>query len=152
MWFKDPQRAQQTLKMYEDREENGREQFIRDFLFFGCTTGKNLDKTFGKILGEDDNATWRWLIIWEETSPKIGNKASSKYPPDTTHMQNVINKHNPHTILLFGKTAQQGYNQLPTPKNNPTIHLLPHPAARHPTTLAQLTKTAHILKQTLNNE
>jgi len=130
-WFREPDRASKILALYENRKpEEGREQFIRDFLFFGCLTGKRLRAAFGEELcGE---------IVWEEVSPKLGGKASSVFPADRQHIRRVIAKHQPGLVIAFGKVAADGIGDL---VDVPILYA-PHPAARGPATVPLLLETA----------
>lgn len=102
-WFKDPERAKMILERYEKDERhggNGREMFLRDMLFLGCLTGKNLQKAFTWDVCAD--------IIWEESSKNMGGNSASKFKADPEHMKAVIEKHHPDVIMVFGKVAFNG--------------------------------------------
>lgn len=101
-WFRNPARIQQIINDTTAREtdrtpESIREWYIKTFLFFGCLTGRRLKKHLGEELCD--------LIIWEETSKEIGNTASSCFAPDYSHICEVINRHHPAIILMFGRIA-----------------------------------------------
>lgn len=145
MWFKDPERAKKILALYEKREPlgDGRQRFIRNFLFFGCLTGKRLDEAFEPVFGDE----WRWLVTWEETSLEIGGYSSSVFPPDPGHIRGVLNRYQPDFVLAFGSIAQHGLT-LAGGTAAITINL-PHPAARYRTVKADLAAGAIQLRDRL---
>lgn len=123
-WFNNPERVRQIFL----RQPEAREFYIAAFLFMGCLTGRRLQKVFGEQLCEQ--------IIWEEQSPQIGGKASSKFPADACHIRRVIAKHKPDIILAFGQSAKDALLEI---RREGSCHesiatwkliIGPHPAAR----------------------
>ena len=117
-WFHNPARARATYK----RNPQNREYMVARALFAGCRTGQRLRQAFG-----DDTEN----IIWENTTKEIGGVASSKPKPDPTHIASVIEKFDPHVLLLFGRQARDSV--LKVSANMPQFHLIieaDHPAAR----------------------
>ncbi len=116
MWFHNPPLMEKILA----RRYNGdREEFIADYLFFRCKTGKVLTKVLGEELCN--------RIVWEEASPKIGGKSDSKFPADSAHIRGVLNRNKPAIVLGFGGIAHTGLVAVV-----PVAHVIvgPHPAAR----------------------
>ncbi len=142
-WFRNPERAKFMLDKYQARDKDGgRERFLHDFLFFGCLTGRRLLATFGEDLCRQ--------IIWEETSKEIGGKSSSAMPIDYTHINHVLEKHNPDLMILFGaraaKIVEFGTN------NGKISHIIcPHPAARGSEVVNCLKTAAKAVKDALQS-
>lgn len=133
MWFKDPERMKTIYAKYLEREDEGRNRFIRDFLFFGCLTGKRIDKVFG----ED----FRWQTYWEEASPELGGKSGSSFGYDKDHIRNAIKVYRPKIILAFGKIASSGLYEVLKGidyGHNYEIVYGPHPTSRSPGIIKQL--------------
>lgn len=143
-WFKDPDRMakeyQKWARMYPD---DYRERWVRTWLFWSCQTGQRLKKHFGEQQCEE--------IIWDNTSPKFGGKASDCFDVDLVHMQWILDFYKPDVLLLFGKVAQNAvdmllrveYKGLLTVK---TVIEGPHPAARGTTVPNELARMARELK------
>jgi hypothetical protein len=146
MWFRDPERSQKLLEMYESREADGRERFVRDFIFFGCLTGRRLLTAFGDEM--------RWSIVWEEASRAIHGHSSAAPPADPQHMNAVMLKHQPAVVLLFGKIAQSGYVLCEYRHRILPVHIiaLPHPAARGGNVISELAAGAKRLREILTKE
>jgi hypothetical protein len=126
-WFKDPERVKKIIEKSD--HPNAREWYIKTFLFWGCLTGKRLQRVFGEDYCDN--------IIWEEASPKIGGKSNSVFPADQQHIENVILKHNPDIILCFGTIALSVLKKI---EFNYKWQLIigPHPAARYPNIIIKL--------------
>ena len=92
-WFPEPQKIQRIFDRYPDR----RNDLIARFLFAGCRTGKRLISALGEELCG--------RIIWEESSPRLGSHASSKFPADFDHIEDAIKRFNPDVIVCFGKIS-----------------------------------------------
>jgi hypothetical protein len=130
-WLKDPARIPRILELYErhaDRlEEPPRNRFIRDMLFFGCPTGRNLRKYLGEDLcGE---------IVWEEVSPRVGDRPSSVFPPDAGHLLRSFKRVRPDCVVMFGRVASSCVLLRPVAEyfaefDVSTLHCC-HPAARN---------------------
>lgn len=120
-WFKDPGKVEELYR----KRPNQRRDLIRRFLFAGCKSGRVLRQVFGD---------WCDRIVWEESSPRIGGHASSKYDADLDYLTNVIVDVNPRVIIGFGVIACRGLEDL-----NQAYIRAPHPAARQPTVIAELT-------------
>lgn len=133
MWFKDPERMKIIYEKYISREEDGRQTFIRDFLFFGCLTGKRLDNAFEPIFGDE----WRWRIVWEESSHQWGNHSASSFGYDVDHICSSLKKYKPGIVMTFGNIARDGWREsnikyLDEGNEKVVEHIIagPHPAAR----------------------
>lgn len=135
-WFKNPERARRTYAMFGDER---RHELNARFLFAGCTTGRNLQKTFGPELCD--------RIIWEETSREVGDRPSSIFPADMTWMCNVMRRFKPAIVLTFGKHAEAAFGVLREQFVFDGMWLKAmHPAARHPDLLASLRETERQLR------
>jgi hypothetical protein len=142
-WFKDPPRMR---RMLETTYKGNRSEFIRTFLFFGCTTGRRIQAAFG------DRWTDPGKAIWEETSPEMGSRPGEKFPADLGHLSAVMQSHNPDAVVLFGKTAQDAFDALTASVfgaalRSPRIIRAPHPAARSADVPAQLKAAADQLNE-----
>ncbi len=132
MWFKNPARMRKIYAGYLEREETGlgRQRFIRDFLFFGCVTGRRLDAAFEPVFGDD----WRWRIWWEEASDQWGGHAASNFGFNSKHIATVLIERKPAVVLLFGKVAVAGFESAVRNEMlgefRTTLLIGPHPAAR----------------------
>ena len=105
-----------------------REDLIRRLLFFRCQTGKRLRNVFGEKLCDH--------IVWENVSKEIGDHPRSSFGIDETHICEVVRRHKPEMIVLFGKVAWDATGLLCREfrdQSGPTIQMVlsPHPAARH---------------------
>ena len=118
-WFKDPER----IKAIYDERPHLRNEFIRQFLFMGCLTGRRLSKAFGDEICQQH-------IIWEEVSPQIGGHASSVFPADHEHIAAALEKHKPTVIVALGKVAIEALSPDRIPFKC-QIFYGPHPAARN---------------------
>lgn len=136
-WFKNPEKIKRIIA---DEESKGfadaREFYIKTFLFWGCLTGRRIKSA----LGED----WIEQIIFEECSREMGNSASSRFPADLKHIQQVIDKHKPTVVIAFGQLAKDALMQL-YERNNFVLLLAPHPAARQSDVLQQLRELKRLL-------
>jgi hypothetical protein len=112
-WFHEPEKVRSIYA----RNPGRREALNKRFLFAKSFTGRRLRAAFGELCDE---------IVWEETSPEIGDKSSAEFPPDAEHIQRVLDKHQPDLVLLFGRNALKGVSPLWT---GATV-CFPHPAAR----------------------
>lgn len=134
-WFNEPQRVQKVFERYPEQ----RRDLIREFLFMGCRSGRNLLKAFGKELCSHH-------IVWEEVSPEIGGYSASVFPPDPDHIQNTLDEVQPDLVLLFGRIPERGV--LPLWKGP---HLIgPHPTARGKDTQALLSRMSRELQTYLS--
>lgn len=115
-WFRDPARVQ---AMY-DRNPSARNDYIKTFLFMGCTTGKRLEAALGVDLCQ--------RIVWEEASPKVGGVSGSSFAADIPHIENSIKNHAPDLIICFGKISGDAIKRLSLPA--PVLYA-PHPASRN---------------------
>lgn len=130
-WFKDPERIQAMINKHEHHscKEDAHEFYIKTFLFWGCRTGQVLQQCFGPELCEE--------IIWQEQSPKIGGFASSKFPPDIAHIENVLRRHEPTIVIALGVSAKYALIDATDLKIHSLgrhpyeLHVGPHPAARY---------------------
>lgn len=156
MWFRDPARMEKIYARYIEREEpgKGRQRFIRDFLFFGCLTGRRLVQAFAPHLGED----FRWQIVWEESAPGFGSYSGANLGYSVPHMRGVLETHKPEIVLLFGKVAQAGFfdsasgiGGLERGLDSLDLIVGPHPAARGETVPNALAEMASKLKELLCN-
>lgn len=126
-WFRNPERVREIFA----RRPEDREYYISAFLFMGCLTGQRLQKAFGEELCEE--------IIWEEQSPEIGDKASAKFMADKQHIQRVIDKHQPESILTFGVAASAALVVIKeSTQADWRLICGPHPAARLPDIMQRL--------------
>lgn len=66
------------------------------------------------------------LSVVYNTTPEVGDKASSKLPPDLNHMAKVIHIQDPEVIVACGKQAEEAVYQVWTGKKI----VVPHPACR----------------------
>lgn len=124
-WFLDPVRVKQiveTLRSPDECPHERREFHIAAFLFMGCLTGRRLRTTFG----ED----WTSHITWEEVSREYGGKASSVFPPDFTHIQDVLQRHQPTHVLALGKIAEKALKSIQGAPHTFCLVAGPHPASR----------------------
>lgn len=132
-WFEDPKRVRRLYEKHPDR----RQQFIRDFLFMGCLTGRRLEATFGDDVDQ---------IIWEEVSKEIGGKSSSKCKADLQHIESIIEKFKPNIVLSFGIIATQAIGRLELNRINQAVlfqwKTCIHPAARQANIMQELRSTA----------
>lgn len=118
-WFNDPEGVKEMMREHPER----RQRYIEAFLFMGCLTGRRLRSAFGEELCD--------AITWEEISPEIGSKSSSKFPPDPVHIKNVIDQFQPTVIVAFGSLAQEGIKyHLATHRFVGRVLYGPHPADR----------------------
>lgn len=138
-WFNNPERVRQILAnpRYGKNAHEWREYHVAAFLFMGCLTGKRLRAA----LGEE----WTGRIVWEEVSREIGGKSSSVFPADLEHMRDVISRHQPTTVIAFGKVASDAMRTIEF--NGILLHA-PHPAARFPEVMDRLRE----LRFKLDNE
>ena len=112
-WFKHPEYWKGLHAKHPDK----REEMIARTLFMGCLTGRRLRTVFGEA--------WSETIVWEEISRMIGGKSNSVFPPSRTHIQGVLDKHEPDVVLVFGRVAERGLAWYDGVKI-----IGPHPAAR----------------------
>lgn len=147
-WFKNPPRMQ---KMLATTYAGKRSEFIRTFLFFGCKSGKNIEKTFGDRWCAPDAA------VWEETSPEMGSHPGEKFPPDIPHIAAAIVAHRPDVVVCFGKTACQAIQRAslllvdtrPAGSEGIAFGIIeaPHPAARQDDVTTRLRAAAALLNE-----
>lgn len=140
-WFKNPTKIKQ---MIEDKIREGhadaREFYIATFLFWGCLTGRRLRATLGEEYCNE--------IIWEECSKEIGGCASSRFPADIQHIQQVIDKHQPTHVIAFGQLAKDALIQLyDSGKQDYVLFIAPHPAARQSGVIQQLNNLRKLLDE-----
>ena len=136
-WFRDPERVRGIIERRTAQELAGngdgmtaaqvREEYISYFLFAGCLTGKRLRAA----LGEE----WKDRIVWEEVSREIGGKSSSCFPAYLEHIHDVIARHQPRTVIAFGKVASDALRSIEF--NGILLHA-PHPTARFPDVMDRL--------------
>jgi hypothetical protein len=144
---------------YLDREGpwEGRQRFIRDFLFFGCLTGERLKTAFAPVFdplwGEDG---WYWRFTWEETSIEFGGNSGAVFPPDPDHVALALGHYRPAILVCFGRVAESalGYSQveMAVKQNNTRILYAPHPAARGSMTLTRLREVATKIKNHITEQ
>lgn len=84
--------------------------------FINCHTGKRLKE----VIPDDIEFT----II--NSSPKIGEKSNSYFPPDINYVNKEITKFNPKIILFCGCNGKILMNEI---KFKNSVHM-PHPAYR----------------------
>lgn len=129
-WFRNPDKVRRLMDSCSD-PERFRRRMIAYALFAGCKSGRVLKKVFGEELCE--------RIIWEEASREIGGQSSACFPADIAHIKARIEQEQPDMIISFGKIASSGVEaalrQIPGLWSH--IHA-PHPAARHPSVMAEL--------------
>ena len=147
LWFRNPERMKLIYDKYIAREEpgKGRQRFIRDFLFFGCLTGKRLDAAFEPVFGDQ----WRRRIVWEESHQQWGGESSACFEYDADHMRQVMLDHKPDVVMLFGKVALGGWKagKLETATDRRLVIIEgPHPAARGADVPIQLRHMAYVLQ------
>lgn len=51
-------------------------------------------------------------VYVENANPKLGRESNSIFPPDISHLKNVIKVTKPKVILACGKVAQEGLDEL----------------------------------------
>ncbi len=124
MWVKDPDRMKKSIERYGEKH---RRRFIHYSLFAGCKSGRVLKSIFGQELCDK--------IIWEEASKEIGGKASSAFPADMEHLYQLICNEQPHIVIAFGKIASNALKKI---VKSDMLIIAPHPAARHPTVMDDL--------------
>lgn len=148
-WFKDPERIKRIIQDTIEKESHWknageiREYYISAFLFMGCLTGQRLMRAFG-----DDTCH---EIVWEECSREIGGKSSAAFPADIAHMQEVVERHAPQVLLVFGKIAKDAVKFLLLPSES-TVITGPHPAARGPSVVGELAEMARRLQEVMAKE
>lgn len=126
-WFRDPERMK-AMRQRPPWSERPRHEWNATWLFFGCLTGRRLQAAFGEELCD--------RILWEEVSPEIGGKSSSAFPADKQYITTILDEHRPAVVLAFGKIAGDALSSMLQP--DWTLIRGPHPAARHPTVVAEL--------------
>jgi hypothetical protein len=135
-WFKDVSRAKRILERYEHDEVDGREKFIRDFLFFGCLTGRRLRTTFGEELCKE--------ITWEEASRTIDDRPAASTTYNLEHVRCVLAKHKPGLVITFGKQATEVMKVIINP--NAMILNCVHPAGRGSGVIKRLKEIAEMVQ------
>jgi hypothetical protein len=126
-WYRNPDKI---AALFARRPER-RNDLVARFLFAGCLTGRRLRQA----LGND----WCNRIIWEETSPRLGDHSSAKFKADQVHMLDAIDKHEPDVIVCFGSVARDALARLIEQsvmlgckgRIAAAIVTAPHPAARY---------------------
>lgn len=141
-WFKNPAKIKQIIaEKIAEGFADAREFYIATFLFWGCLTGRRLRSTLGEAYCNE--------IVWEECSKEIGGCASSRFPADMEHIQQVIAKHKPTHVIAFGQLAKDALMQLyygNTDESGDYVLLLaPHPAARQSDVIQQLRNLRKLL-------
>lgn len=66
-------------------------------------TAKRLQAAFGELIEE---------MEWENSTWKVGDNPSSKFPPDLEHMKGAISHVNPTLCVAFGAVARDGLKQI----------------------------------------
>ena len=129
-WFRNPD-AVRAIYAKHASDFDRRAKLNARFLFRESLTGKRLHQAFGELCRE---------IIWEEVSREIGGKSSAAFPADTEHMCAVLNHHRPCAVLVFGKIAHEGMSRIDCDGADRPYRIIcgPHPAARYPSVLADL--------------
>ncbi len=122
-WWHDPEGVKERIASAPDSEKY-RRRLIRYGLSI-CTTGKRLEKYLLPIIGPE---IWK-MILWENSSRKIGGKSKSSFPADPNHMQKVIVEQQPDVILVFGKIARAGFEQFTVQPKIVVLYAV-HPASR----------------------
>lgn len=122
-WWKDPEGVKKRIENHANPEELRRRLIVWGLQ--GCKTGRVLEKRLAAVIGP---ITFK-KIHWENSSRHIGGKSASTFPADIHHMEDVINEQIPDVILVFGKIAQQGMNQLNIAPHVAVLEAV-HPASR----------------------
>lgn len=126
-WVRNPERVERMIQL---KGERYRQLFIRYALFAGCLTGRRIKAAFG----DDIDA-----IAWDETSPEIGGKASSRFPADLEHMRRQVEHYQPKLLLAFGVPARDAVKALDC--GLPVVYG-PHPASRQADVVLRLREMA----------
>lgn len=119
-WFKDAETVKTIFEKYPDMRQN----LVSRFLFAGCRSGKVLEANLGRDLCNK--------IIWEECSKEIGSEASSVFPADLVHMEEIFSKFKTQlkAVVCFGSVAKAGWDKLNVDKNDVHYFYAPHPTNR----------------------
>lgn len=140
MWVK-PHQVPKVQRWASTSEE--REGMIHYALFAGCKTGRTLKLA----LGDDLCAQ----IIWQEASPVIADNPKDYHAPDAKHIWEVLNKHQPDSILCLTRTGQEqifvACRNWCAANGRPPMKFVsaPHPAARGAHVFADLQEAARRL-------
>lgn len=78
-----------------------------------------------RILTDGLNETADWWF--DNTTPIVGKKPSSKLPPDLNHIFRVLDEQKPDYIVGFGKQARESLDKIIRPAKT---WFVPHPAHR----------------------
>lgn len=120
-WFK-PGTDERMIQLYRDNPE-----FHRRVLAMSAT-GRALKKMFGRLYDE---------IIWDNASPAHGEMRDAVSPPDIHHIAGVVARERPDVVLLFGRQAEIGWDQMAEatglysfPDYHVNVLRAPHPMAR----------------------
>lgn len=115
-WFL-PGTQQRHVDMYHKDQS-----FHRRVLAMSAT-GRALIKAFGRELYD--------LIIWDNASTEHGATRDHVSPPDPTYMEKRLVEEKPSVVLLFGKQAQRGWEQIGLDLSRAVVvFTAPHPMAR----------------------
>lgn len=85
-------------------------------------TGKALVRAFGRELYDE--------IVWDNASQAHGWLRGHVSPPDPEHMRRRFVEEKPDVVLLFGKQALTGWNEVDVDEKNLVVLMAPHPMAR----------------------
>lgn len=115
-WFK-PGTPERYIQMYREDQD-----YHRRVLYLSAT-GKALCRAFGEDL--------YMAIHWDNANPRHGAGRSAVLAPDVNHMVAVLMRVKPDVVLLFGKQAQRGWDELVSEDILRNRHVLraPHPMA-----------------------
>lgn len=115
-WMKDPDRA------YKVRGKLGFELFTKLMLFSGCRTGRRLREVFGEQVIRD----WDWANASDEITSDW--RSSPRY--DVDHIEQTIQRVQPDIIILFGRSAREGFQSLEDRGFyfDGKVYTCPHPA------------------------
>lgn len=128
-WMSDPERVEAMI----ERTPALRPRLIK-YALFQSHTGRRLVEAFGEGCRE-------W--VWDNASPRIGDRPSACFPADPGHIGRVLEEHEPDVVLAFGRVASEAL------AGRCRCELLtgPHPAARAPDTMRRLRAMAGRLER-----
>ena len=121
-WFK-PGTDPRHIQLYHDNED-----FHRRVLVMSAT-GRALRKAFGLQLYQE--------IVWDNASREHGEQRDAVFQPDIHHMARRVAEVKPDVVLLFGRQAETGWDDMAKKTNlysfpdyNVKVFRAPHPTAR----------------------
>jgi hypothetical protein len=117
-------RARAGVEMYLEV----RKRIITNYILYGRSfTARRIQAAFKEHKNKLNQGEPIHEIIFENASPLVGDKASSKFPADLVHMAEVIGYNEPDFVIAFGAVARDGLQRV-WPSD--LTLALPHPAAR----------------------